>query len=420
VKRNVEVRKSTTRFVLPALAVWLVAGAIVDSSAKDLPDGIPVGPWILEPTIEVSYEADTNVFRQQGDNAEEDRVATFGGELYATLPFRNSELKLGYGGNKESYDNANFPRDFTQEGEFELELNFKSGDTLTFRDVYKEDYARFRDQEGGLEFFEGQPYSSNRWDVKLTRDDPGRQGYYVQIQRQDFTYDGDEDVGFFDYRGFDNVFEYRQPLPNHRQWVLRYNSRRFNHYDSRCKLGLPDCLGGVGVAFRKELSDSFEFGMMGVLGESQPYVVRLGYSSFRYDGTASSDFNGLVGYAAWRIVLGGRTDLQLRLSRAALPSNFETYYISNAARAKLDREWLRFESGLEFVYYVNDYADPIMSGNELCRRRDSTYELNADWGWKVHERLEFEITAFHTNRRSTCDSSYIEATGLGTGLVLGW
>jgi hypothetical protein len=153
--------------------------------------------------------------------------------------------------------------------------------------------------------------------------------------------------------------------------------------------------------------------------------VRLGYSSFRYEGGDSSEYNGIVGFAAWRIRVGGRTDLELKASRRALPSNADTYYVSNVVRAKLTREWLRFESGAEFEYHLNDYADPVrfcLNGvpDGLGLRRDSTYRLDADWGFRVHERFKFEISAFHTNRRSTCDDSDYTGTGIQTGIALGW
>ena len=414
-------RKSTFRLLLPAIGVSLVSLALTVTLAKDVPEGIPVGPWILAPSFSSSYDADTNVFRKTNEaDADDDRIATLGGELFGILPFRNSQLTLGYRTSKESYENTEFSRELTQHAEFELELNFKSGDRLALRDFYREDFARSEDIDAGGELvFEGEPYTINRWEVEFSRDDPGRQGYFVRVRRQDFSYDGEAAVGFFEYRGFDNVFEYRQPLPAYRRWVLRYNTRRFNHYDPRCKLGL-DCDGEVGVAFRKEVSDSVELGFMGDLGDGQPYVVRLGYASFRYEGTTSSDFDGVVGYAAWRLLLGSRTDLELRLTRRALPSNFETYYINNAFEAKLDREWLRFESSIEFEYYLNEYGDPVPIGNGFCRRRDSNYELDVSWAWRMHERFKFEISAFHTNRRSTCDNSDFQATGLGTGIALGW
>ena len=432
-----EHRKSTFRLLLPTLGVWLVSLVLTQTSAKEIPEGIPAGRWILVPLFAATYEADSNLFRESegpDDTVRDDRIATLIGELFGAMPFRNSQLTLGYRATKESYENTTFPNDLAQLAHFDLELNFKSGDRLAFRDIFREDYTRSEDIDSSGDtscaptcetVFEGQPYRINRWEVVLSRDDPRRQGYYVRVRRVDFNYYGDQFVGFFDYRGFDNVFEYRQPLPAKRSWVLRYNPRRFDYYDPNCKLPDEECDGGVGVAIRKEVSDSVEIGLMGNLGDRQPYVVRLGYTSFRYEGTRSSDYNGIVGNAAWRLVLGDRTDLELRLHRRALPSNFETYYINNAARARLKRDWLRFEVGADLRYDLNVYGDPIFVGNMageqlFCQRRDSTYKLDVDWAWRLHERFKFGVSAFHTNRRSTCENGDYQATGLGTGIALGW
>ena len=81
---------------------------------------------------------------------------------------------------------------------------------------------------------------------------------------------------------------------------------------------------------------------------------------------------------------------------------------------------LRFESDIEFEYYLNAYRDPVPIGSGFCQRRDSTYKLDVSWAWRMHERFKFEISAFHNNRRSTCDNSDFQATGLGSGIALGW
>ncbi len=429
-----EHRSSTFRLLLPVLGLSLTWLAVAEVAAREVPEGIQWGPWVLAPFFRASYLADSNVFLEPNDDeSSSDRVAEFTGGLVGHLPFRNSSLELGYATSKEDYEVAEFSSDWAQKGEIDLELNFKSGDTLSLRDVYREDFARSSSIElgddiafGDVRVFEPEPYTLNRWEVEFSRDEPQRQGYLVRVRRQVFVYNGETAVGFFDYRGFDNVFEYRQPMPGKRRLLLRYGTRRFKHYDPRCKSETEDqCLGGIGVPFRKELSDNLEAGLMGTLGDRQPYVVRLGYSWFRYEGTRSSESKGLVGYAAWRIVLGNRTNLELRASRQPLPAT-ETYYISNSIRAKLKREWLHFESDAELRYYLNDYADPVsgcdLDGGVLAigRRRDSTYKLDASWAWRMHETFKIEISAFHTNRRSSCDNADYQSTGVGTGIVLGW
>lgn len=401
------------------LAVW----AFTPAPAEDVPDGIPVGPWILAPSFQTSYEADSNVFYRSEDSVDDDdvsrrdQVSKIGGAIVATLPFGNSSLELNYLANKESYAENSFPRDLTQVAGFDLELKFKTGDVLSFRDSYRRDFARAEEVDAGGEVtsFEGEPYNINRWEVELSRTDPRRQGYVLRVRRQDFNYEGEKDIGFFEYRGFDNSFEYRQPLPEGRSWVVRYGSRRFNHYDP-LYVDAPH-----GVPFRKEKSDSVMLGVLGALGEGQPFFVNIGYGRFRYEGLDESNFDGLVGRAAWRLQVGGRTQLDVEAIRRPLPSNSETHYINNAVRADLEREWLRFESGTELELSQNNYAEVSEDFGECDgRRKDTTYKAEVYWGWRVHERLRFRMSSFYSRRSSTCDLSDYKAAGIETGIALGW
>jgi len=419
-----DLRTRLRRPILAASFVTFALTAFTPAPAEDVPDGIPLGPWILAPSFHSSYEANSNVFYRADDAppqddefSRRDRVAKIGGGILAVLPFSNSSLELSYQTDKENYEKNPFPRDLSQVAGLNLELKFKSGDVLAFRDVYRSDFARAEEVDAGGELtsFRGEPYSINRWEVELSRTDPQRQGYVVRIRRQDFIYDGDEDIGFFEYRGFDNKFEYRQPLPENRSWVVRYGSRRFNHYDP-LYVDAPH-----GVPFRKEKSDNVQLGVLGSLGEGQPFFFNLGYGRFRYEGLDESEFDGLVGQAAWRLQIGGRTQLDLEAVRQPLPSNSNTHYINNAVRAELEREWLRFESGTGLEFNRNDYADEVEDFG-VCdgRRKDSTYKGEVFWGWRVHERLRFQISSFYSRRSSTCDSSDYEAAGFETGIALGW
>jgi hypothetical protein len=388
------------------MAVALLLAA-APARAQEIPEGIPVGPWVLAPSFRTAYEIDSNVFFQNESRSESDRVARYQGAIRAALPFRNSLVELDYAASKEVLDVNDVPRDLVQILEARVELQFRSGDQLVLRDLYRRDFARSEQVDaGGEQVFDGEPYNVNRWEVELSRDDPGRQGYEVRIRRQDFVYEGEENIQFFDYRGFHNSFEYRQPVPGDRSWVVRYSTRRFNHY-------LPRGAGGaVGVPFREETTDSFEFGLRGSLGEGQPYRIRLGYGRFRYDEReVRSEFDGLVGSAAWSLQLGGRTQLNLEAVRRTLPSNFESYYINNAIAAELEREWLRSEGGTELELRRNDYADT---------RRDDSFRVDVYWRWRVHERLRFEISTFHARRSSNEDFADYEATGLETAVALGW
>ena len=402
-----------------AASAWLAGVLWVSAAAAQSgPPGFHAGPWILAPTFGTSYEADSNVFLNPDEAAQEDTVTKYKAGLGAILPFSNSRFRLDYDLAKEVYQDSDFDRDIAQVLTSQVELNFRSGDTLTLRDVYRLDFARADEDDvvnvGDQASFRGQPYNINRWDITLDRDEEDRQGYTIRIRREDFDYEGDVDIGIFEYRGFDNSFEYRQPLPHNRFWLVRYQSRRYNHYEP-----FPTPPAGVGDPFRKEKTDDFTFGLRGMLGERQPYRFNLGYGRFRYTGGAQSEFDGLVGAASWRLWVGGRTKLDLEAIRRPLPSNFNTHYINNAIKTTLEREWTRFEVGTEIEFVLNDYGDDIaLSCDGL--RKDSTTTTEAYWNWKVHERVRFELSSFYTVRSSTCDVTEYNATGLETGLRMGW
>ncbi len=406
---------SSIRRRLSANALCGTLGLLTCSLAsawEQLPEGLEVGKWILAPSFTASYEAEDNVFLKTDDTATSDRVATLGGELKASLPFRNSNLELGYAATKEDYAKNDFQRDLTQLASVELQLEFRTGDRLTLRDRYRRDFARAEETDpGGETTFQGEPYNFNTWQVDLTRDDPRRRGYRLHVERQDFIYEGKTDIGFFEYRGFANYFEYYQPLPDDRSWVVHYGTRRFDHYDPESAVGVP---------FRTEKSDNVSLGMRGLLGKDQPYRIGLGYGRFRYEGDDGSEFHGLVGTAAWRLWLGGRTKLDLEAIRRPLPSNLSTYYINSAAVATLEREWQRFDLGTEFEYTKNAYADEIPDLECDGRRKDSTYAVEAFWKLKIHERISYDLSSFYSRRSSTCDTSEYDAAGIETGLRIGW
>jgi hypothetical protein len=383
----------------------LVSGAA--STQAGVPEGVNFGRWIVAPALRTSFETSDNIFFETESRAKQDQLTALSGKILGALPFKNSMLELEYAASNEIYQNTEIPRTLVQAARIELELDFKSGDELLFRDKYREDFARSEEVDpGGDLIFDGQPYNFNTWEIRLTRDDPRRQGYEVSVNRLDFVYEGDERLLFFDYRGFDNSFEYRQPLPSGRSLVVRYSPRRFNHY-------IPQSISGtVGIPFRKEATDSYELGLRGFLGRGQPYRFHLGYGSYRYTQSSfATSFTGIVGSGSWRLRLGGRTTLRIEAVRRPLPSNFETFYINNAVNVQMEREWRQFEGGAEIEFVSNNYAGT---------REDRRYEFEVGWRWRMHERFRFEVSAYHSRRESTVEFGDFNASGLETNLALGW
>jgi len=401
---------------LPRAAAGLALGLAVLAPAAlgQVPPGLEVGPWILAPVLRGSWSYDSNVFRQVDQSSEHDSVVQAEAGLSATLPFRASALRLDYRGNRLEYGKSNFDRDMTHNAGVELSLAFKTGDRLTLRDVYRRDILRIdlsEDVEGNEQVFQGEPFSLNRWELELDRSATDRQGYLIRVRRQDYTLDDDVATGVYEYRGFDNVFEYRQPLTTYRSWTLRYGMRRFSHFDPADSV--------PGQPFRREESDSLLYGLRGRVGAGQTYHVQLGYGQFRLRQSAPEEFSGLVAAVNWGLALGGRTALAVDVVRRPLPSSFDTYYINNALRVDLSRRWLRFRSRATGRATVNDYAEAT-AGCGGRSREDVTLGVEARQGLIVHERMEIGVGAFYERRSSNCDVSDFTANGVDVGVTVGW
>ncbi len=389
------------------------------------PDGLAWGAWILRPWIAAGFEADDNVRRDATGDAIRDDIGTLEGELEGILTFRNSNLSITYGADRQDYDAIRVEKNIDQDFEVDLSLNFSTGDRLRFYDRFNRSYSiqRLDDEGEGLpddaqdiesaETFVGEPFDYNRWELRLTRAEPRRQGYDIKIARVDFNYRGDSEVSRYDYRGFDNSFEYRHPMPRDRWWTVFYSSRRINHYNDP---NLPRGSVPVGVPYRKEVSDSLQVGLRGDLGEGQPFLIRLGYTEFEYELQSDSRFTGISGQAQWSLALGADSDLSIGVFRRPLPSSFSTYYINNIIRTEFEsglRRNLSVRAGMSLTY--NRYED---LGS--CRLEDNIYDGEVGATWQIQRRVGFDLSAEHNRRSSNCDTVDSRSTTLNATLKVGW
>ena len=116
-----------------AVVGWLAIVSAGVSSARDVPEGIIAGPWVLTPFLSAAYGADSNVLRTSGGQG--DQVSELSAGISALLPFRNSGLDLYYGVTKLTYQTFEFDRDLDQEFGLAANFNFSSYDTVTVRDT---------------------------------------------------------------------------------------------------------------------------------------------------------------------------------------------------------------------------------------------------------------------------------------------
>ncbi len=334
---------------------------------------------------------------------------------------RNSLFTLLYEARKLDYGRFAPSRDLEQMGGVAFQFNFGSGDTLLVTETYTKGITDVRAIDEGGEFeFQGAPFNLNRIEAVWSRTTPARQGFIIRVARVDLNFDSDEPVPFFDYRGFESTFEYRQPLANAKWLRVYYDSRRFNHYQANDPTT-------VGQPFRKEEADTLQVGLGGSLGGGTPFNLRLGYGKFRLAGSGA-EFDGLVGSADASIRVAPRTSLSLVLWRRPLPSAFPTYYIVNLFQVGVERPFMReFMVGARLAYSYNKYGDEIVdsAGNPLpgCSapvRKDHRGLVEGYFDWRIHPRFAIRVAAGRQRRVSNCASAEFEANAISTGIRLGW
>jgi len=422
----------------------VTTGRLPAETQARVPDGLPAGPFFVAPYFETGIEYDSNIFRlsepdpnvPNSPEPQGDEIALLRGGALATMPFRNSEFILGWEGEYRDYRTFQFPRRLAQQFGAEVELNFASTDQLRIAERYIQGVTDVQTVDpGGERTFTGQPYNYNRFEVEASRNETGHPGYAVSIARVDLEYV--DAVGrdlFFDYSGYDASVEYRHPLAGSKWLVAYYDLQRFDHFrdclsrpdvGTTCNLNAGGEIQGVAYGpnepYRKQISDTLQFGLRGFLARRQPFFVRVGVGNFAYDrqdDLPDTSFVGVMGAARFRLALGSKTFLDLRAQRTPLPSNFETYYIINELRVDVERRWLRRSLyGFRALVSRNGYGDgdPRVDG-----RTDRRRVLEGFMDWFFHRRASLRFSAGHYRRRSNVQIADYNANVVTAGIRYGY
>jgi hypothetical protein len=386
----------------------LAAAPLAPARAQEeLPDGIPAGRWVLAPFVRFTYENDDNIFRRSESTGqvEADQVATIWGGATASLPVRNSLLELSAELSRFDYKNNEFPRDFSRDFGAIFTSNFGTGDTVSISERFLRGISstQVRDADPGGDVgeltFQGRPFNLNEIQLEVIRAVPTNIGYSININRLDLNWERVEGfIPSYDYRGWNNGVEVRKPIPGRRWIIASYDRRRLDHFDPN------EEEADFGEPFRKEASDG----------------------RFAFKLVPSSEFEGLVGSARWRVPVGGRSKLDMAVIRRPLPSTFDTYYISNDLRVHLSREWLRDSRvGVDIRVGRNVYGDLLKNseGSLVCGdsiRKDTRTVADVYADWSPSQRVGFRVGAQIDNRDSNCETFEYQSSQLLAGVSYGW
>jgi len=442
-------RASKSRCGPAAIALLLLATAPVAAQRlDDRPEGLPAGPFLVEPYVRFTYENDDNVFRRNGlveintfNTVVSDNIATVWGGAKASLPFRMSLLEFSAELSRFEYQKTTVPQDFTRDFQATGTFNFATGDTVALSERFLQGLSQIQATvggDGGEETFSGRPFDLNELELEISRAMPGRAGYSVRIRRIDLNWDAfPVPTGAFDYRGWNSSVEFRKPIPGRRWLIFSFNGRRLDHFDADYATA-PEPEAPFGVPFRQEKFDSAQVGVRGFQSRGSPFFVQIGYGRFDYEfveglvdsqgqPVESSGFRGLVGAGRWRVPIGGRTSLDISGQRRVLPSNLNTHYVNNDLRVHFYREWLRYSTvGIDVRWSGNRYGDLIFDEGanvpDGCKqlRKDRRTLAEAYVSWLPFVRTTFRMALSLDDRNSNCPLFEYDSTRLTAGVSYGW
>ena len=425
------------RRVAGGIAVGLICGGAPAQSTADLSRlvGFSAGPFVIAPTLATSYAYDTNVFflpdkpvppdsseppNTSGPSA--DGVLVVQPAVLLTLPFANSVFRLGDTLKWTDYQKTPQTAGKTANDALgQLILNFGSSDRLqltahNFTGVSE----TLAFDPGGEVSFQGHAYDLHTELASLSREETSARGYRLSLQRNALHFDPDQQVQFFNYRGFDGEAAYLEPLSSNSRLAIGYLGTRYDHYSTINPY----------VIERTEAGDTIYAQLEGRLGPRQPYSVRLGWERLAFTGNDAKDFSGLIGQANFTAVAGGGVVLSVRAQRQPFRSFFDqnNFYVFDLVGLQIARP---FPQGSEFGgsldIFRNSYDEPAFPDATTSvpdppgvYRRDKTRRLEAYASLALRDHVALRIEISKNWRYSNSEGADYSALAISGGIVFGW
>ncbi len=399
-------------FVVPAVA----------AGPTDVPPGVPAGPWILSPLLEVGYASDTNVFyTAENEGPISDTVLTTAPSIVATLPFRNSLFRMDYEWVRTDYGTVSISRDLSRDYGADLALKFSTLDQLRLKARETLGVAFSQVDQGGSAVFQGEPYDLSTYTAELAREEYGHRGYVVRLTRETLNFPPEVTVAYFEYSGYTGFAEYKEPRASHLWLVGSYEGRRYDNFS----VAGPNA---PSVLYRREHSDLLWAGIQGLLGPDEPYTLRGGWADFRFPGGAGTGFRGFVLDGTMQLHVGAATRVHLAVSRRPWPAYFydDNYYLTESLTARIERFWLRSSgAGIEATAARYSYEPlPLASPDHVYEagfvRKDTGLRMQVYANLFISDQLGFKLNISRDTRDSTDAGARYGKTVYYAGVVLGW
>ncbi|MBD3868465.1 MAG: outer membrane beta-barrel protein [Acidobacteria bacterium] len=393
-------------------SVWMPVDAAID-------EGLPVGPWILTPSVVTGYEYDSNPLFTEGGSAS-DRVSILTPRLGAFLPVSNSGFRIELEQSYYNYEILDLDDNTVTDISAAVELEFSTSDNLEVAFDRTSGLARSVQafDEGGEAVFQGDTFDLNQYTMALSRSVSGHRGYRFQVVRRDLVFDPNTTAKFFNYRGWSYSGEYREPVAPGRWIIASVEGRRYDHFR---------VLSRPGDLFRQEDSRMLFVGLDGKFFSHWNSRVRVGYGDYRFPMADGSDYSGMVGdFSASYRSSGERLLVQIIAAHKPQASFFfnSTYYLNTSSEMTLEygvRPRLTLGGRANFGHSA--YRDPLVNPGdpqEGLIRADRSRTVEVFGRIELTPWIGATVSARSSRRTSNYEGEEYEAKSIFGGLAIGW
>jgi len=406
------------RFGIGVLAAITILGAAIQADAQGFSDhryrtadeatvssqgnsGIPIGPFIFSPGLQLSWESHSNLF-QSATNEISDNIYLARLRLLFEVPIRESFIRISY---TPQYRDARDGHLINHWDHFvEVSGNFEFGSGFLLDAGYRfvdGDVSTYEIDPGGELIYSGRRFSKHEFRLKGDYWFSSRDGLRV-----------DMNYALVDWRGRIEVPEATDGWYDYDQWRGRVGwlhqisptlimdlSYGYTDYS-------PD---DIANKFREFTASHVTLGFQGSLNDVLTTEIRFGYLETDYTNEALEypgfdDFSGFVteGNITWGMGHGSR--LRLDLVRRPYPSNYDlnAYYTTTAGRLLYDLQIDRFFAQASILDQSNDYD--ITDRYFGVKRSDDIFTWDFGIGFRLTDYLSLRGRYIHEDRDSNIDT----------------
>ncbi len=380
-------------------------------------DGVPLGPVLFSPSLQMGWVSQDNLFRTAVDPVSDDLYIARGNLIF-DLPIHQSLLRLAYRPVYRNYKTFELQQNWSQFIDLTGRFEFSSGLVIDAQYRFVDGSQETREVDPGDELtFGNNPFRKN-W-ISLEAD------YWFTAR------DGIRLTLLYDNVAYKDPLTEPSPDPEEQQF---YNFTR-----TAAGAGWLHQLNDVLVldvtyrrvwfdpvdtfSYRTSTSDEVTVGVEGLLSPVVSTQMRVGWRQTTFDEVDGEqvleDYSRFIinGFVTWD--MGHGSSLNLGLWRETYPSNFGLNAFYDTSRAVLtyryDRE--RFFVLARARYQVNDYqVEDVVSG-EL--RKDDITSYTAGLGYRITRIVSLYGSYIHLERDSTTPRNGYDANAISVGVTIG-